>query len=71
LFWFAFKGGKVVFILPLSNGDPERLFSMARKIETELRKQLDLSTVCDVKVNNHGQSVLWKPTLMTMYAFKS
>ena len=36
-----------------------------RKIETELRKQLDPSTVCDVKVNNHGQSVLWKQTLMT------
>jgi len=66
------KGAKWYLFFPSqNNGAPERLFSMARKIETELRKQLDPSTVCDVKVNNHGQSVLWKPTLMTMYAFKS
>ena len=46
---------KVLLILPHSNADPERLFSMVRKIETELRRNLDPSTVCDllsVKVNN-------------------
>lgn len=44
-----------VLLLPHSNADPERLFSMVRKIETELRQNLDPSTVCDllsVKVNN-------------------
>ena len=41
--------------VPHSNADPERLFSMVRKIETEERRQLDVSTVCDllsVKINN-------------------
>ena len=46
---------KVLLVLPHSNADPERLFSMIRKIDTEQRKLLDPSTVCDllsVKVNN-------------------
>ena len=49
------KLAKVLLVLPHSNADPERLFSMVRKIETELRGNLDPSTVCDllsVKVNN-------------------
>ena len=46
---------QVLLVLPHSNADPERLFSMVRKIETEERRQLDSSTVCDllsVKINN-------------------
>ena len=46
---------QVLLILPHSNADPERLFSMVRKIETEERGKLDPSTVCDllsVKINN-------------------
>ena len=46
---------KTLLILPHSSADPERLFSMVRKIETEQRKRLDLSTVCDVlsiRINN-------------------
>ena len=46
---------QILLILPHSNADPERLFSMVRKIETEERRQLDPSTVCDllsVKINN-------------------
>lgn len=46
---------QVLLVLPHSNADPERLFSMVRKIETEERRQLDPSTVCDllsVKINN-------------------
>ena len=46
---------KVLLVLPHSNADPERLFSMVRKIQTELRGNLDPSTVCDllsVKINN-------------------
>ena len=57
---------KVLLILPHSNADPERLFSMVRKIETELRKQLDPSTVCDllsVKVNNDNPCYGNKPLL--------
>ncbi len=49
------KLAKVVLVLPHSNADPERLFSMVRKIQTELRRNLDPSTVCDllsVKINN-------------------
>ena len=46
---------KMLLVLPHSNADPERLFSMVRKIETEQRKRLDPSTVCDLlstKINN-------------------
>ena len=49
------KFAQTLFILPHSNADPERLFSMVRKIEIEERRQLDPSTVCDllsVKINN-------------------
>ena len=49
------KLAQVLLVLPHSNADPERLFSMVRKIETEERRQLDVSTVCDllsVKINN-------------------
>ena len=46
---------QILLVLPHSNADPERLFSMVRKVETEERRQLDPSTVCDlfnVKKNN-------------------
>ena len=46
---------KTLLVLPHSNADPERLFSMVRKIETEQRKRLDPSTVCDLlstKIND-------------------
>ena len=46
---------QILLIRPYSNADPERLFSMVRKIETEERRQLDPSTVCDllsVKINH-------------------
>ena len=46
---------KVLLVLPHSKADPERLFSMIRKIDTEQIKLLDPSTVCDLlsdKVNN-------------------
>ena len=46
---------KILLVLPHSNADPEHLFSMVRKIETEQRRQLDISTVSDllsVNINN-------------------
>jgi hypothetical protein len=46
---------KVLLVLPHSNADPERLFSMVRKIYTELRRQMDpstLSSLLSVKVNH-------------------
>ena len=49
------KFAQTLLILPHSNADPERLFSMVRKIETEERRKLDPSTVCEllsVKINN-------------------
>lgn len=42
------KLAKVLLVLPHSNVDPERLFSMVRKIDTELRQNLDPSTICDL-----------------------
>ena len=39
---------KILLVLPHSNADPERLFSMVRKIDTEQRRCLDPSTVCEL-----------------------
>ena len=36
-----FKFAQILLVLPHSNADPECLFSMVRKIETEERWQLD------------------------------
>ena len=65
------KLAKILLILPHSNADPERLFSMVRKIETDQRKQLDPSTVCDllsVKINNdnpcYSNQPLMTPTML-------
>ena len=41
---------KTVLVLPHSNADPERLFSMLRKILTDQRKSLDQATICDYLV---------------------
>ena len=49
------KLAKILLVLSHSNVDPERLFSMVRKIETEHRRCLDPMTVCDLlstKINN-------------------
>ena len=46
---------KVLLVLPHSNVDPERLFSIVGKIETPTRSQLSPSITCDlltVKVNH-------------------
>ena len=46
---------KTLLVLPHSNVDPERLFSMVGKIETQSRSQLSSSTTCDlltVKMNH-------------------
>ena len=54
-FGFLSQLAKHLLILPHSNADPERLFSMVRKIETDQRKHLDPSTICSLlsaKVNN-------------------
>ena len=52
------KLAKVLLVLPHSNADPEKLFSMGKKIQTELKGNLDPTTFCDllsVKINNdHG-----------------
>ena len=41
---------KTVLVLPHSNADPDRLFSMLRKILTDQRKSLDQATICDYLV---------------------
>ena len=52
---------KALLVLPHSKADPERLFSMVRKIYTELRRQMDpstLSSLLSVKVNNDNPCYL-------------
>lgn len=50
---------KILLVLPHSNADPERLFSMLGKIETQSQSQLNSSTTCDlltVKMNHDESS---------------
>ena len=52
---------KIILVLPHSNADPERLFSMLGKIETQSRSQLSPSTASDlltVKVNHDAPCYL-------------
>ena len=52
---------KALLLLPHSNADPERLFSTVRKIYTELRRQMDPSTLSfllSVKVNHDNPCYL-------------
>ena len=52
---------KALLVLLHSNADPERLFNMVRKIYTELRRQMDrstLSSLLSVKVNNNNACYL-------------
>ena len=54
---FGNLGGlcKTLLVLPHSNADPERLFSIVRKIDTEQRRSLSPSTIQDllaIKLNN-------------------
>lgn len=54
-FQYLSQLAKTLLVLPHSNADPERLFSMVRKVETEERRNLDATTVQDllaVKINN-------------------
>ena len=49
---------KTLLVLPHSNAEPDRLFSMVRKFETEQRKRLDPSTVCDLPSTKINDSLL-------------
>ena len=48
-FQYLSQLAKTLLVLPHSNADPERLFSMVRKIETEERRNLNPTTVCDLR----------------------
>ena len=49
-FPFLSRLAQVLLVLPHSNADPECLFGMVRKIETEERHQLGPSTICDLSL---------------------
>ena len=58
---------KILLVLPHSNVDPESLFSMVGKIETQSRSQLSTSTTSDlltVKMN-HDATCFESKDLMT------
>ena len=51
--------------IPNSNAECERIFSLMKKIQTDTRSNLDISTVCallTVKVNNTQQCHTLKPS---------
>ena len=52
---------KALLVLPHSNAEPERVFSIVRNIYTELRRQMDpsiLSSLLSVKVNSNNACYL-------------
>ena len=69
---------KILLVLPHGNADPERLFSMVSKIETDQRSSLLPSTVADlisVKVNTSSECYesesLITPSLLTSASLSS
>ena len=58
---------KILLVLPHSNADPERLFSMLGKIQTQSRSQLSSSTTCNLLTikMNHDESCYLSQNLMT------
>ncbi len=64
---------RILLVLPHSNVDPERLFSMVGKIETQSRSLLSSSTTCDlltVKMN-HDPSCYASSDLITHNILKA
>ena len=40
------KLAKACCVIPVSNADPERIFSMLKKIQTDMRSDLNNDTIC-------------------------
>ena len=61
-----FKVATVVFLLPPSNAEEERVFSMVRKNKTDFRASLksdgSLSSILTVKLNNKEPSHKFEPS---------
>ena len=56
---------KTLLVLPHSNADSERVFSMVRQIKTEVRSELDNTTVCSLlsaKINQDHKCYECKPS---------
>ena len=51
------KLAKACCVVPVSNADPERIFSMLKKIQTDMRSELHNDTVCSLVCAKQNQDV--------------
>ena len=56
-FPILFKLAKACCVVPVSNADPERIFSMMKKIQTDMRSELHNDTVCFLVCAKQNQDV--------------
>jgi len=52
------KLAKACCVIPASNADPERIFSMLKKIQTDMRSELNNDTLCSLLCAKQNQNLL-------------
>lgn len=60
-------------VIPVSNADPERIFSMLKKIQTDMRSDLNNDTICSLICSKQNQDVCcfeYKPSDEVLKAAK-
>lgn len=60
-------------VIPVRNADPERIFSMLKKIQTEMRSDLNNDTICLLICSKQNQDVCcvkYKPSDEVLMAAK-
>lgn len=51
------KLAKSCCVIPTSNADPERIFSMLKKIQTDMRSELNTDTICSLMCAKQNQDI--------------
>ena len=51
------KLAKSCCVIPVSNADPERVFSVLKKIQTEMRSELNNDTICSLMCVKQNQDI--------------
>ena len=51
------KLAKACCILPTSNADTERMFSILKKIQTDQRSELNIATICELITAKQNQDI--------------
>ena len=51
------KLAKSCTVIPSSNADPERIFSILKKIQTDMRSELNIDTICSLMCAKQNQDL--------------